>query len=155
MTLPLVSILLPVRNEELLLTAALDSLNRQTMTDWELVCVDDGSTDATPSILAGAARRDRRIRLLQTAGKGLVAALNTGLGACRAPLVARMDGDDISHPRRLELQTATMTAEPDLGLAACAFRHFPRQRMFVSLRARYFRMPNGVEGAAAGPTASS
>ncbi|HYS44172.1 MAG TPA: glycosyltransferase family 2 protein, partial [Geobacteraceae bacterium] len=88
MTQPPVSILLPVRDEEQLLPAALASLNRQTMTDWELVCVDDGSSDATPSILAEAARRDRRIRLVQTAGKGLVAALNAGLGACRAPLVA-------------------------------------------------------------------
>ncbi len=144
MTQPRVSILLPVRDEEQLLPAALASLNRQTMTDWELVCVDDGSTDSTPSILAEAARRDRRIRLVQTAGKGLVAALNAGLGACRAPLVARMDGDDISHPRRLEMQTAKMTAEPDLGLAACAFRHFPRQRIRMGMLA-YESWQNGLD----------
>lgn len=99
------------------------------MTSWELLCVDDGSTDATPAILAGAARRDPRVRIVATPGRGLVSALNAGLAACRAPLVARMDGDDISHPRRLELQSALMAAEPDLGLVACAFRHFPRHQV--------------------------
>ncbi len=55
-----------------------------------------------------------------------MAALNTGLAACRAPLLARMDGDDICHPRRLELQAAYLDAHADTGLVACNFRHFPR-----------------------------
>jgi glycosyltransferase involved in cell wall biosynthesis len=123
---PPLSILLPVRNEERFLPSALDSLYRQTMTSWELICIDDGSTDATPHILAAAARCDGRLKLLSSSGRGLVAALNAGLETCRAPLVARMDGDDIAHPRRLELQMAKMASEPELGLVACAFRHFPR-----------------------------
>lgn len=135
MTTPRVSILLPVRNEERFLPAALQSLYRQTMTSWELVCVDDGSSDGTPAILAEAARRDRRVRLVETPGSGLVAALNAGIAACRAPLVARMDGDDISHPRRLELQEALMAAEPGLGLVASAFRHFPRHRVRMGMLA--------------------
>ncbi|HEY6874598.1 MAG TPA: glycosyltransferase [Geobacteraceae bacterium] len=133
MTPPRVSILLPVRNEAQYLPAALASLRRQTMACWELVCVDDGSSDATPAILAEAARRDPRVRVITTAGTGLVAALNTGLATCRASLVARMDGDDISHPRRLELQAALMTADPDLGLVACTFRHFPRHRVRMGM----------------------
>ena len=124
-----VSILLPVRNEARFLPAALASLFRQTMTSWELVAVDDGSSDATPAILAGAARRDPRVRVISLPGRGLVAALNAGLAACRAPLVARMDGDDVSHPRRLELQAAAFSADPALGLVACAFRHFPRAHL--------------------------
>jgi glycosyltransferase involved in cell wall biosynthesis len=135
MTTPHVSILLPVRNEEQFLPAALESLYRQTMTTWELVCVDDGSSDATPSILAGAARRDPRVRVMTTPGRGLVAALNTGLAACRASLVARMDGDDFAHPRRLELQTAVMTTDPELGLVASAFRHFPRHQVKLGMLA--------------------
>ena len=103
-TLPHVSILMPVRNEERFLAAALRSVAAQTLTDWELVAVDDSSTDATPAILAEAARRDPRIRVLRPAERGLVPALNAGLAACRAPLVARMDGDDVSHPRRLASQ---------------------------------------------------
>jgi len=129
MNRPAISILLPVRNEERFLAAAIDSVTRQTATSWELVCVDDGSTDATPDILASATRRDGRIRLLATGGEGLVAALNAGLASCRAPLVARMDGDDIAHPRRLERQAAHLAANPEVGLAACAFRHFPRHRV--------------------------
>jgi glycosyltransferase involved in cell wall biosynthesis len=135
MNRPTISILLPVRNEERFLPAAIDSIQNQTVTSWELVCVDDGSTDATSAILADAARRDGRIRLLETGGEGLVAALNIGLASCRAPLVARMDGDDISHPRRLELQAARMAAEPELGLTACAFRHFPRHQVKMGMLA--------------------
>jgi len=123
---PRVSILMPVHNEERYLQAALDSLYRQTFDDWELVVVDDGSSDGTPSILDAAARGDRRVRLIRREGGGLVAALNTGLKACQAPLLARMDGDDISHPRRLEMQASYLQAHPDTGLVACGFRHFPR-----------------------------
>jgi len=123
---PSVSILLPVRNEEFHLPAALDSLFRQSLKDWELIAVDDGSTDSTPAILERAARRDPRVRRIRSDGRGLVAALNAGLEACRAPLLARMDGDDLSHPRRLELQAAFLEENPDVGLAACGFRHFPR-----------------------------
>ncbi|HTP67074.1 MAG TPA: glycosyltransferase [Geobacteraceae bacterium] len=129
MDAPRVSILMPIRNEERYLPFALASLFRQTFSAWELVVVDDGSTDATPSILAEAAHCDRRVRVVPSPGRGLVAALNTGLAVCRAPLVARMDGDDISHPRRLELQTALLDAEPSVGLVACAFHSFPRHHL--------------------------
>jgi glycosyltransferase involved in cell wall biosynthesis len=135
MTRPAISILLPVRNEESLLPAALDSICRQSVTSWELVCVDDCSDDATPRILAEASRSDRRIRLVPTPGRGLVPALNAGLAACRAPLVARMDGDDISHPRRLERQAAALAGDPALDLVACGFRHFPRQIIGIGMQA--------------------
>ncbi|HBA73691.1 MAG TPA: glycosyl transferase, partial [Geobacter sp.] len=123
---PSVSILMPVRNEERYLQAALDSLYRQTLDDWELVAVDDGSSDSTPRILASAAASDSRIKMIRRDGGGLVAALNTGLELCCAPLLARMDGDDISHPRRLAEQVAYLGAHPDTGLVACSFKHFPR-----------------------------
>ncbi|HEY5522642.1 MAG TPA: glycosyltransferase family 2 protein [Desulfuromonadaceae bacterium] len=124
--MPQVSILMPVRNEGRYLQAALDSLYRQTCTSWELIAVDDGSNDRTAAILAGAAQRDSRVQVIRRDGGGLVAALNAGLGACRAPLLARLDGDDICHPRRLELQAAYLDTHPDTGLVACNFRHFPR-----------------------------
>lgn len=124
--MPQVSILMPVRNEGRYLQAALDSLYRQTCTSWELIAVDDGSNDRTAAILAGAAQRDSRVQVIRREGGGLVAALNAGLGACRAPLLARLDGDDICHPRRLELQAAYLDTHPDTGLVACNFRHFPR-----------------------------
>lgn len=124
--MPSISILMPVRNEERYLQATLDSLYRQTRADWELVAVDDGSCDQTPAILAHAAQKDRRIQLIRREGGGLVAALNSGLEHCCAPLLARIDGDDICHPRRLELQAAWLEAHPETGLVASNFRHFPR-----------------------------
>lgn len=124
--LPKVSILMPVRNEERYLKAALNSLYAQTLSDWELVVVDDGSSDSTPLILSAAAEQDKRIHVIRRDGGGLVAALNTGLEECRATLLARMDGDDICHPRRLAEQAACLEANPDTGLVACSFRHFPR-----------------------------
>lgn len=126
---PRISILMPVHNEAQYISSALDSLKRQTFTAWELVVVDDGSNDATPYILAEAAYRDSRIHVIHRSGGGLVAALNTGLSVCRASLIARMDGDDICHPRRLEYQVTYMDSNSDIGLAASNFRHFPRTHL--------------------------
>jgi glycosyltransferase involved in cell wall biosynthesis len=117
---------MPVRNEGRYLQATLDSLYRQTCADWELIAVDDGSSDQSPDILAEAAQRDRRVKVIRQDEGGLVAALNTGLEACRADLVARLDGDDICHPRRLYLQAAYLGAHPEIGLVASTFCHFPR-----------------------------
>jgi glycosyltransferase involved in cell wall biosynthesis len=135
MNRPAVSILLPVRNEARFLPAALASLLRQTFRDWELIAVDDGSSDETPRILAAAAERDPRVRILTRPPKGLVAALNEGLETCRAPLVARMDGDDVCHPRRLERQVACLNSDPGLALVACSVRHFPRPHLRGGMQA--------------------
>ncbi len=140
---PKVSILLPVRNEERFLPAALASIVRQTFSSWELVAVDDNSSDATPAILAEAALADRRVRVIRSPGRGLLPALNAGLAACRAALVARMDGDDISHPRRLEMQTALLDADPAIGLVACGCRSFPRHGLGTGMLA-YEAWQNGL-----------
>lgn len=134
MTLPL-SILMPVRNEAELLPAALTSLQRQTFRDWELVAVNDGSTDATPALLDDAAHIDPRIRVLHLPPCGLVGALNAGLAACRAQLIARMDADDLCHPRRFELQLAFLHQHPEIDLVTCRVRHFPRIQLPDGMRA--------------------
>jgi len=131
---PAVSILLPVRNEEEHLPAALASLQRQTFTDWELVAVDDGSTDRTPQLLAAAAV-DPRVRVLTLPPQGLVSALNRGLAICRAPLVARMDGDDVCHPRRLARQWRYLQDHSECLLVASRVRHFPRPGLQGGMRA--------------------
>ncbi|QWV94249.1 glycosyltransferase [Geomonas oryzisoli] len=128
-TIPSLSILMPVRNEEKHLPAALASLSAQSFRDWELVAVDDGSTDRTPAILARTAAADARVRVLATGGQGLVPALNLGLAQCRSELVARMDGDDVAHPGRLEAQIAHLATHPEVGLVATCFQHFPRRRI--------------------------
>ncbi|WP_429886409.1 glycosyltransferase family 2 protein [Geoalkalibacter halelectricus] len=140
---PAVSILMPVRNEARHLPAALASVLRQSFTDWELVAVDDGSQDATAQILAEAARRDARVRVVTLAPSGLVAALNAGLAACRAPLTARMDGDDICHPLRLERQLDYLRAHPHTTVLGCAVRHFPRPALPDGMRA-YERWQNAL-----------
>lgn len=126
---------MPVRNEEKYLRSALASLATQTFKNWELIVVDDGSTDRTPEIVSTAALHDSRIRLLRSPGKGLVPALNFGLANCRSRLIARMDGDDVCHPRRLEIQDQFMRYNPDVGLAACSFRHFPRKDLKIGMLA--------------------
>jgi glycosyltransferase involved in cell wall biosynthesis len=125
MALPSVSVLLPVRDAAPWLDAALASLARQTLDDFEVVAVDDGSRDGSAAILEGRADADPRLRVIRQPALGLVAALDRGLAACRAPLVARMDADDISHPRRLELQAALLAARPEVGVVSCLVRHFP------------------------------
>lgn len=131
---PRVSVLLAVRNEEAYLPAALRSLMRQTLEDWELVAVDDGSSDATPMLLGQAASKDRRVRVFRRPAQGLVAALNEGLRHCRAPLVARMDGDDVCHPERLERQVNCLERHPELDLLACRVRSFPRPAISAGMR---------------------
>ena len=100
---PIVSVLLPVRDAEPFLAACIASLERQTLRAFEVVAVDDGSIDGSADMLEGWATRDPRVRLLRRQAAGLITALNAGLERCSAPFLARMDADDVSHPRRLEL----------------------------------------------------
>jgi len=129
MNCPAVSILLPVRNEARFLPAALSSLLRQSFNDWELVAIDDGSTDRTGRLLDELATRDRRVRVWHRPPGGLVNALNFGLRRCRGDYVARMDGDDICHPDRLQRQKAALDRQPEIDLVSCRVRHFPRAQL--------------------------
>ncbi|MGE4579595.1 MAG: glycosyltransferase [Desulfuromonadales bacterium] len=135
MTSPAVSLLLAVRNEERFLPAALASIFRQSFTDWELVAVDDGSTDGTPAILAQAGQHfPDKVRIIRQPAKGLVEALNLGLERCRAPLVARMDGDDVCHPHRLFAQHTYMQYHPEVAVISCHIRHFPRPQLSEGMK---------------------
>lgn len=120
---PAVSVVLPVYNAEATLARAIASLQAQTDPDFELIAVDDGSTDGSAAILRGLAEADPRIRVLTRSHEGIVAALNAGLAAARAPYVARMDADDESHPSRLAAQRAMLDADPGLGVASCLVAH--------------------------------
>ena len=119
---PPVTILLPVRDGAAFLAAAVRSIQAQTLAEFELLAVDDGSTDATQAILTGFAAEDPRVRVLRQPAMGLVAALNRGLAEARAPLVARMDADDLARPDRLARQVAALHATPAAALVGSAFQ---------------------------------
>jgi len=143
MQTPAVSVLLPAYNAAPYLPEALASLRAQELADWELVAVDDGSTDGTDEILAAAAAADARVRLLRQPHQGLVAALNAGLAASRAPLVARMDADDRMHPDRLRRQVAYLQADPGVALVSCLVECFPRAAIQEGLQ-RYEQWLNSL-----------
>ncbi|MGI5861228.1 MAG: glycosyltransferase [Myxococcales bacterium] len=124
---PALSVLLPARNAEPWLEEALGSIEAQTFGDFELLAVDDRSTDATRAILEQASRRDRRIRVITGPGTGICGALNAGLAECRAPFIARMDADDIALPRRFEAQLAALEADPRLAAVGSRVECFPRE----------------------------
>jgi len=130
-----VSILLPVFNDAATLETTLSSLQRQSMPDWECVVVDDGSSDESAEIVSSRAGKDARIQLLRRPHAGLIPALNAGLEACRAPLVARMDGDDWMHRDRLARQCEALDADPALEAVGCFVRIFPRQTLTDGRRA--------------------
>lgn len=112
-----VSVIVPARNAARWLAAALGSMQKQTFRNFELVVVVEGdSVDATADIVAAHAAADPRMRLMRNEGRGLVAALQTGLSCTHAPLVARMDADDVAHPERLSRQVAFLHARPDVAL---------------------------------------
>jgi glycosyltransferase involved in cell wall biosynthesis len=123
MTTPAISVVMPVYNGEATVERAVRSILVQDAQDWELVAVDDGSTDATAAILARLASEDQRVRLIRAPHGGIVPALNRGLAESRAALIARMDADDVAYPGRLGTQRALLEARPELGLVACRVAH--------------------------------
>lgn len=100
----LVSIIMPVYNAQRWLQQAIDSVVAQSCRNWELVAVDDGSTDTSPDLLADYARREPRIRVLRQNNTGVAAARNKAIEAARGDFVAFLDADDWWLPDKLERQ---------------------------------------------------
>ena len=119
---PAVTVLLPVRNGAAHLRAAVGSVLGQSFAGFELVVVDDGSTDGTGAILARLAGEDARVRVVRQAALGLTRALNRGLQEARAPLVARMDADDVAAPERLARQMELLASRPEVALVGTGWR---------------------------------
>lgn len=123
-TVPLVSVLMPVYNAADHVEDAIRSILVQTLTDLELVVVDDGSTDESPAILSRLQAQDARIRVLHQPNGGIVSALNLGLSHCTGVCIARMDADDLALPERLARQWAVFEADPSLVLCGTALKQF-------------------------------
>jgi glycosyltransferase involved in cell wall biosynthesis len=141
---PLVSIVMPVWNGADFIAEALESILAQTFQDFELVVVDDGSTDRTPDILKACA--DPRLRVRRLDHAGIVKALNFGVSEAKAEWIARQDADDISLPRRLEVQWERLRRNPAAVLAHTEIDvighvtgpvkrpRFPSSRAFLALK---------------------
>ncbi len=113
---PAVSVVMPVYNAEATLEAAVYSIRDQTLSDWELIAVDDGSTDTSGALLDRLAAEDARLRVIHIARQGVVGAANAGTENARAEYIARMDADDISDPSRLQVQADWLHNNPDTDL---------------------------------------
>lgn len=120
---------MPAFDAEATLASALRSVQRQSFGNWECVLIDDGSRDRTRAIAERIAEHDARVRVLSVPHGGIVAALQTGIGHCRAPLIARFDADDLMSRRRLELQRRALLESPELAGVGCHVRLFPRAHL--------------------------
>src|SRR5437867_4347597 len=111
---PSISVVLPVYNCPHYVGEAIDSILAQSYADFELIVINDGSTDETPRVLERV--RDSRVRLYAQENRGLAATLNRGIELARGRYIARQDQDDASLPERLEKQVAFLDAHPNCAL---------------------------------------
>lgn len=122
-TVPGVSVVMPAYNAEKYLREAIDSILAQTYTDFELIIVNDGSTDSTKKIIQSYT--DSRIRYIENEqNSGICVTLNKGLDAARGRYIVRMDSDDIAMPERLSTQIAYMDTHPNIGASGCDIEVF-------------------------------
>ena len=124
-----VSVFLPCHNAQRTLEQTLNSLTAQTLENFEIVAVDDGSTDRTADILAAWEGREPRLRVIRQEHQGVVTAANHALDHCRTPLVARMDADDLAHPQRLEKQVAYLREHPRTAVVGSLVEGFPEEQV--------------------------
>ena len=126
--LPLVSIVMPVRDAEAVVGDAIESILEQTLKDFEFIVIDDGSTDDSGEILKRYARRDSRIKLYSQRQSGLIASLNKYCRLAKTNYIARMDADDISLPARLEKQFQFLEMHPEIGVLGTWIRDVDANR---------------------------
>ena len=127
--MPAVSVLIPCYNAADTILEALESIAHQTFTDFEVIAVDDGSTDDTPKILQYWAQRDSRFRDLSRPHKGIIETLNAGLDDCRTPFITRVDTDVRTHPEHLSRQVPYLDRYPEVGLVSCMASGFPEKQV--------------------------
>ena len=127
--MPKISIILPIYNAKHTLSQTLESVCRQRFAHFEIIAINDGSTDTTPQILNLFAQKESRLRVIHTQHTGLVDALNTGLEHAQGPYIARIDADDVIHPDRLQLQYNHLESHPDIALISSRIQCFPRPQI--------------------------
>ena len=149
---PSLSVVMPVRNALPFLEESIKSILRQTLSDFEFVILDDASTDGSRELLRQWALHDRRIQLHESKTQlGLAGSSNAVIAKARAPIVARMDADDIAHPDRLLRQMNIMKGQPDVavigtlcnGIDASGRVVRPRDRWRLLRQSNYVPFPHG------------
>ena len=141
MKVPRVTLVLPVHNGAAFLAQALASIFSQTFTDFELICVDDGSTDATPDILAGAAQDDRRVRIVtHDIRRGLPASLNTGFAIARGDLHGWVSDDNRMRPEMLERLVGALDDSPAAAIVYAGYTEIDAEGKAI---ARHAARPSG------------
>lgn len=128
----LVSIIMPCYNEERYVLEAIETLLVQTYQWFELIIVDDGSSDATWPLLESLAAADSRVCLFRNRqNKGVIHSLNKAIALCRGTYIARMDADDLSCPTRLEKQVAYLDSHPDIAMVSTLAIAIDGKRRFL------------------------
>lgn len=140
---PEISVLMPYRDVAATVEEAAESVLAQAGVRLELLCVDDGSTDDGPARIARLAARHRGVVALQAGGVGIAAALRLGLAACRAPLIARMDGDDVALPERLRRTRERLREDERLAAVGTRVALWPDEAAQGGMR-RYVAWQNGL-----------
>lgn len=130
-----ISVLMPVYNAERYLRKAVESILAQTYRDFELISVDDGSSDRSKEILESYAARDSRVRVISRPNTGIVGALNDGLAAAKGEFIARMDADDIALPGRFAAQIAYLREHPETVALGTAVEIIDTQDSVVDVHA--------------------
>jgi glycosyltransferase involved in cell wall biosynthesis len=124
MKIPLISIVMPVKNTSQFLRECLDSIFSQTYTNWELLAVNDGSTDNSLAILNEYAQKDNRVKVFSNNGSGIIDALRLAYSNSLAEMITRMDSDDIMSLDKLEVMSATLTVEGKGNIALGLVKYF-------------------------------
>ncbi|MEA3349720.1 MAG: glycosyltransferase [Chloroflexota bacterium] len=132
--MPAVSVFMPCYNCADTVGETLESLARQTYSDFEVIAVDDGSDDKTLAEIQAWAKEDSRFRAFTRPHGGVIAAANTALAACRGPYIARMDSDDHAHPERLAKQAAYLDAHPEAAVVSSLVKAFPEENVREGFR---------------------
>ena len=132
--MPHVSVLLPVRNAAPWLRASIESLSRQRHADFEIIAVDDGSTDGSADLLESLADSEPRLRVIRRVHEGLPATLQSALAAAQGELLMRHDADDLSRRDRLGAQVEFLAAHPEVAVLGSRVRLFPDQAYGEGMR---------------------
>jgi glycosyltransferase involved in cell wall biosynthesis len=125
---PEVSVILPFYNAETTLTSAIESILSQTFRDYELLLIDNNSSDKSSSIAQNFAKKDSRVKLLHEMKTGVANAMNCGLENARGQFIARMDADDVSLPERFEKQVNYLKVNPEIGLVGCEVKYIAHEK---------------------------